>query len=67
MDNTFFSGINSGVSGIIGMAMLSVGVILTLVWGALVGYSAYRSFVEGPKQWKGSGGSTHYRAGGRKH
>jgi hypothetical protein len=52
MDNTFFVGINSSVTEILGMAFVSALVIAVLVVGAVTGYRVYKDFVDPVVEWK---------------
>jgi len=52
MDNTFFAGINGGVTSVIGMALVAVLAIVVLIMGAIVGYRTYKDFVDPVVEWK---------------
>lgn len=52
MDNTFFSGINGTVTGIVGLALAGVVVLAALILGAICGYRLYREYVDPVVEWK---------------
>ena len=45
MDNTFFTGLSTTLSGTIGLALTAVVVVAALILGAVVGFRVYKRFV----------------------
>lgn len=45
MDNTFFSGMSTSITGVVGMALTAVVIVAALILGATVGYRLYKRFV----------------------
>jgi len=46
MDNTFFTGMTTSVSGVLTLALTSAAVIAAVVLGAIVGYRLYKRFTK---------------------
>lgn len=45
MDNAFFTGITTSVTGVVDLALIAVVTLTAIILGATVGYRVYRRFV----------------------
>lgn len=56
MDNTFFSGLSTSITGVVGLALTAVVILAALILGSTVGYRLYKNFTySGPfksREWE---------------